>query len=140
MEEYAWLVPTITRLVDLLRYPDRANEFGSRKVTSRAARAALLVLMRGVTDDAPAPRLVPTIEGGLRFEWLEYWVDVVFVVEPDGSVKASVTVPGNVPQTNEATGVENSAAILDVGLSQLTAAVKNPPPRPSGPAAAVQKS
>lgn len=131
MEEHAWLVPTVTRLVDLLRYPDLANEFGSRKVTGRAARAALLVLMRGVTEDVPEPRLEPTPDGGLRFEWLGYWVDVVLVAQPDGAVKTSVTVLGSVPPTTDATGIENAAAILDVGLSQLVRILKAPPPAPS---------
>ena len=134
MEEHAWLVPTVTRMVDLLRYPDLANEFGSRKVTDRSARAALLVLMRGMPGNAPEPRLEPTPDGGLRFEWLGYWVDVVLVVGPDGAVKTTVTVLGNVPQTTDATGVENSAAIMEVGLSQLVGILKDPPPAPSGEA------
>ena len=126
MEEHAWLVPTVTRLFDLLRYPDLANEFGSRKVTDRAARAALLVLMRGMPGDAPEPRLEPTPDGGFRFEWLGYWVDVVLVVGPDGTANTTMTVLGGVPKTTDATGIENSAAILDAGLSQLVRIMKDP--------------
>lgn len=144
MEEHAWLVPTVTRMVDLLRYPDLANEFGSKKVTVRAARTSLLVLMRGVTGDAPEPRLEPTMDGGLRFEWLGYWVDVVLAVGPDGAAKTSVTVLGSVPQTTDATGIENAAAILDVGLAQLVRILKDPPPSPSreavSPAAATPEA
>lgn len=139
MEEHAWLVPTVTRLVDLLRYPDRANEFGSRKITVRAARAALLVLMKGVIEDAPPPRLEPTADGGLRFEWLEYWVDVVLLVGPNGDVKVTITIQGNSPQPTEMTEEKDAAALLEVGLSRLVGVVKDPPPRLSRTTAAVPK-
>lgn len=89
---HAWFVPTLDRLVSMMRYPDKENEFGSSKVSPDAVRQALSLLLRHMHQSTPEPRIEPTPDGGLRLEWMEYWVDCVLTISPDGgsSVKLSV--------------------------------------------------
>ena len=87
MEKHGWFGPTIERLVDIMRYPDKANEFGCLKVTPTVIRAATFSLCRSMGENAPAPRIVPTPGGGLILEWLEYWVDMGVEIDPSGALQ-----------------------------------------------------
>jgi hypothetical protein len=87
MERHGWFGPTIERLVDIMRYPDTANEFACRKVTSTVVRMATMHLCRSMGENSQAPRIVPRPDGGLILEWLEYWVDMVVEIDPSGSAQ-----------------------------------------------------
>jgi len=87
MERHGWFGPAIERLVDIMRYPDTANEFGCKKVIPTVVRAATMHLCRSMGENSQAPRIVPRPDGGLVLEWLEYWVDLVVEIDPSGSLQ-----------------------------------------------------
>lgn len=66
---YAWLQPTLERISDLLKIPDKHNCYGTPKVDATVALDALDFLSDHVGPDEVTPRITPTQEGGLRFEW-----------------------------------------------------------------------
>lgn len=68
MTHYAWLQPTLERIADLLKLPDCHNSYATPKVDVFAALEAVRFLTR-MPVDAVVPRVVPTIVGGLLFEW-----------------------------------------------------------------------
>lgn len=84
MEQYAWFRPTMERLMDMMRYPDKANEFGCSKVAESVVREAIRIVSRYMGEHTPAPRIVPTLEGGLILEFLEYWVDLTVEIKLSG--------------------------------------------------------
>lgn len=69
MTNYAWLQPTLERISDLLKMPDAHNCYGTAKVIPAVALLAIDFLSQHMAAEDPAPRVVPTLEGGLHFEW-----------------------------------------------------------------------
>lgn len=69
MTNCAWLQPTLERLSDLLKMPDKHNCYGTAKVDPVVVLLALDFLLEHVRAEDAAPRIVPTTEGGLHFEW-----------------------------------------------------------------------
>jgi hypothetical protein len=133
MEMYAWFVPTLERLVSVMNYPDKANEFASSKVTPAAARQALQLMLNHMGMELPAPRIEPTIDGGLRCEWHEYWVDCVLIVAPNGSPRVELSTNGGVPIDESAWGHDPAERLLERSfrmLGELLRAVSpsSPPP------------
>src|SRR4029077_3417909 len=110
MEKREWIGPTLERLADLLKYPDKANEFGSKKVTEETYQAALLFLTRNMGEKTPAPRIAPTLDGGLVIEILEYWVDLILNVAPGGAT--SVKLTGD-PEFFKSHGYEMENGVFD---------------------------
>jgi len=84
MERYGWVGSTMRRLLEIMQYPDRLNEFGSVRVTAVPVREVVGKLFQWMAEETLAPRIIPTSEGGLILEWMEYWVDLQVVVRSDG--------------------------------------------------------
>ena len=103
MEKREWMEPTMERLLEMTKYPDKANEFGCKKVTEETYQAALLFLMRHMGENTPAPIIMPTLEGGILIQMLGYWVDLVLEVKPGGAT--SVKLSGD-PAFFKANGYE----------------------------------
>lgn len=69
MTNYAWLQLTLERISDLLKMPDKHNCYGTPKVDATVALDALDFLSDHMGPEDVIPRITPTSEGGLRFEW-----------------------------------------------------------------------
>lgn len=123
MAQDEWRIPTIERLSAFMKYPDLGNEYLCLKVTPAAAATALRLLSAHMPPDLRAPRLVPSPEGGVYMDWLDYWVDCTLRVSANGTphirVEFKLTLPpiesGN-DDREEVVGV-----ILKVGLGALAA-------------------
>lgn len=84
MTHYAWLQPTLERIADLLKMPDRHNSYATPNVDLFAALAAVRFITR-MPVDAVTPTVIPTKAGGLLFEWsgaisackVEFWPGVI---------------------------------------------------------------
>lgn len=66
---YAWLQPTLERISDLLKLPDRHNSYGSAKVDPDVALNVLDFLSDHMGHEDPLPTIIPTAAGGLHLEW-----------------------------------------------------------------------
>lgn len=97
MEEQGWFGPTMERLDGIARYPDKANEWSSKKVTGEALAAARSLLCRHMGPESSPPRIQPTAAGGILMEWHEYWVDLTVTVDASGPFTAQLSVFGEPP-------------------------------------------
>lgn len=91
MESHAWFMPTIERLADMMRYPDVANEYGCKKVSPGTVREVLSLLLRHLTPEMPAPRIVPLKDGGLLVQFHEYWVDCEILAIPGATITVQLS-------------------------------------------------
>src|SRR5262249_9038864 len=66
-----WAAAVVKQLTQLLRLQDGWDGAGASAISPSAVILALYQLQRLLPDDAPAPAMVPTIEGGLQAEWHE---------------------------------------------------------------------
>jgi len=66
---YTWLQPTLERISDLLKLPDKHNCYGTARVAPQVAMIAVQFLLLHMHAEDAAPRITPTMEGGLHFEW-----------------------------------------------------------------------
>lgn len=66
---YEWLQPTLERISDLLKLPDKHNCYGTPRVDATVALDAMDFLSDHVGPEDETPRITPTAEGGLHFEW-----------------------------------------------------------------------
>lgn len=139
MEDNSPLARAMGRMAGIMAYPAKANEFGSQKVTAEAGRVAKELLLRHMTPESGEPRIVPSLDGGLRLEWHEYWVDLSVDVAPGGCVDARVAMPLGDPLTESAQGA-GSEELIARGFSLLEELRKNgPPPLPArAPGSAVR--
>lgn len=133
MEAHTWFVPTLERLMSILKYPDKANEFASAKVTTAAARQVLQLLLNHMRMEVPPPRLEPTLDGGLRCEWHEYWVDCVLIVMPDGDPRAELSINNGAPIDESACGQDPVERLLERSFLLLDELVRFGPPPPAQP-------
>lgn len=135
METHAWFVPTLERLMSVMNYPDKANEFASAKVTTAAARQVLQLLLNYMRTEVPPPRIEPTLDGGLRCEWHEYWVDCVLIVAPNGDPQAELSLNSGAPIDESASGHDPVERLLERSFRLLTELVRCGPPAAAQPAA-----
>lgn len=127
MGQNEWLLPTIERLHAFMRYPDVGNEYLCKKVTPAAALTALRLLCAHMPADLREPRLVPTKEGGLYLDWLDYWVDCILEISASGAPSVTVEVRSDPPSISQAapTPVPPST-LLKYGLERLVALQAEP--------------
>lgn len=121
MNRHGWFGATMERLMEIEKYPDYANEYGCRKVSMGVVRVATFHLCRWMGENMPAPRIVPTEEGGLFLEWLEYYVDLFMEVKPDGAM--SLSLYGR-PEFLKKHGVQEVTA-ANIALDQIFARAAN---------------
>src|SRR5262245_4198985 len=88
--ETAWFGLTIERLMEMMRMPPVANEYGCAQVTAATVREALGFLMENMPPDMPAPRIVPLVVGGLAIEFEEYWVSLTLLVPAGGTLTVNL--------------------------------------------------
>ena len=63
-------------MLSLLKLPENWNSYGARPVDVATARYATVLLMEIVGASSVLPVVVPTIEGGVQFEWHLKTVDL----------------------------------------------------------------
>lgn len=66
---YAWLQPTLERISDLLKLPDKHNCYGCAKVDPDVVLDVLDFLSDHMGSEDPLPTIIPTQAGGLHLEW-----------------------------------------------------------------------
>jgi hypothetical protein len=64
------------------------NSHGARQVSADAVAESIALLRDIVTDDLPEPAVVPTVDGGVQFEWHEQGIDLEIAVAPGGRGRA----------------------------------------------------
>lgn len=129
MEVHAWFIPTLERLVGVMNYPDKANEFASAKVTPTAAHQVIYLLTRHMPAYMRAPRIEPTAEGGLRCEWNEYWVDCSLLVSEHGFPQVHLLTHG-VSLSESASGFDEGPLLLEKAFRLIDELLRSGPPVP----------
>ena len=78
-----WMEPTLAAVLQLIKLPPNWDHRGARPVSSGVAKQGIGLLCRTVPFSAPDPDVVPTVAGGLQFEWHQHNVDIELEVQPD---------------------------------------------------------
>lgn len=90
---YDWVQPTLERISDLLRMPDRHNSYGTPKVDPGSAWMALKMVEGAGVSMLPVPTIHPTTDGGLGFTWYGPETECALTISPgsaDGVFKVNV--------------------------------------------------
>ena len=72
----SWLEAVLHKLQELLYLEADWNSYGAPPITFDAIRTALEVLGEVVPRRAPAPTIVPTVDGGVQLEWHRGGIDL----------------------------------------------------------------
>lgn len=86
----SWFPDLVAELNDVLDLPDGWAGEGSKAPTSDVALDALRVLHDLSAAPLPPPQLVPTVDGGIQFEWHTRGIDLELCVLPSGERDAYV--------------------------------------------------
>lgn len=78
----AWREPTVLGLEKILQLPEGWDSYGASRVQENVANSALHLLESTAGDNAPAPIVVPTSDGGVQFEWHVRGLDIELAVPP----------------------------------------------------------
>ena len=81
-----WLPGTLRSLAGLPWSTDSWGSVGSKGTDERAVSRILSVLLAILDDNAPAPSVVPTWEGGVQVEWHGKEFDLEIEAMPSGGV------------------------------------------------------
>jgi hypothetical protein len=79
----SWLEPTLDTVEGLLRLPKNWDHRGAREISLAVAKHSLVLLGMTAPFRLPAPDVVPTVTGGLQFEWHQHNLDIELEVEPN---------------------------------------------------------
>ena len=79
----SWVKPTIARLVDVQRLPENWDSYGSHPIKAELIKNALGVLGATMSQNIPAPAVVPLADGGLQLEWHRRQQDLEIVFSAD---------------------------------------------------------
>jgi hypothetical protein len=77
-----WFSEAERELMDLEQLPEDWNSYGGRPLDSYIVHAGLELLRSIVTDRTPRPTTVPTVAGGVQFEWHVGGIDLEIEVSP----------------------------------------------------------
>jgi hypothetical protein len=83
-----WLNTAASSLAAFVELPRNWNSYGARKISFATVRDALQLLARLWDLGLPAPRIVPTAQGGVQFEWDVAGVELELELEPGGGMLA----------------------------------------------------
>ena len=72
----AWYAPTLASAAALLQLPDNWDRHGAQRVKPVIVQAAMTLLNGIMQDDTPPPSVVPTVRGGIQFEWHMRGIDL----------------------------------------------------------------
>lgn len=86
--EPLWLPSVLRRMRDIGALSHDWDGEGAKPPTDAALSAALSVLGRFMVRDAATPAVVPTLEGGIQFEWHDAGWDVQVEIDPSGAADA----------------------------------------------------
>lgn len=81
-EEPRWRERTVLGLAKILGLSAGWDSYGAPRIQTRAVNLALHLLESAARDDAPAPIVVPTSDGGVQLEWHAWGLDVELEVPP----------------------------------------------------------
>jgi hypothetical protein len=112
---YDWVQPTLERVADILKMPDRNNTFGTPKVDPKLAWEAVNFFWPAVSPYTPAPRVQPNKRGGIEFIWSSREVEVLVAVNPNE--RPTVNLGGTV--ANRPGIYATPLQILEAGLRQI---------------------
>lgn len=76
-----WLDQTTTKLYAILGLDDNWDSYGSKRISSRVADAAIGLLYNIMQANTPAPQVVPSANGSIQLEWHLVGVDLDIEVE-----------------------------------------------------------
>jgi len=83
-----WLEAARTRLQTFTHLPQNWDSYGSQPLSWATARHAAQLLSQLGGFGLPAPRLVPTAQGGVQFEWDVGGIQLELELEPGGGMLA----------------------------------------------------
>lgn len=79
----SWITPALRTFNRLLNLPAGWDSYGANRIEIGSIEQALQILDRLMTENTPAPSIVPTADGGVQLEWHTHTVDLEIVVSPD---------------------------------------------------------
>ncbi len=80
----AWVKSVLEAIVPLFRLERNWDSYGAVPVDPKIVKSALEILLSVTDYDSPAPSVVPTVSGGLQFEWHIGGIDLEIVVSGPG--------------------------------------------------------
>ena len=83
-EEPAWAAPIITALGETLALPANWDSYAACRVDLNTVEKAFQALCSTMRSDALPPTVVPTVHGGVQFEWHARGVDLEIEFSPMG--------------------------------------------------------
>lgn len=76
----------ILKIIDLLKFKENWDSFGAKKIDQMIGVSALEFLLSRRPKFSPLPSIVPTVEGGLQFEWHQNGVDFELTFSGDNEI------------------------------------------------------
>jgi hypothetical protein len=110
-----WVIPVVSRLVELMRLPDNWDSYGAKPIDATTVRYFLEALIGLMRTNTPAPDVVPSPEGHLQAEWHLRGIDLE--VEMISASRISVAF-------RDSRGLPAWSDELRTDLSKLTQAIK----------------
>ena len=83
-----WVAQAVGELNELLALPSGWDTYGAPPVSYDAADLGLRVLTSVIRPQSRMPRIGPTAEGGVSFEWYKNGVELLMEVTPSRQVTA----------------------------------------------------
>ena len=84
-----WWESAFQRISALLELPENWDSYGARRIDRNLAYDAVSILQDVAHPDIPEPSIVPTVRGGIQFEWHSNNIDLEFEVVAPTSIIAS---------------------------------------------------
>ena len=75
-----WVKPVLQSLVPLFRLERNWDSYGALPLNEKTVKSALEVLFSVMNYISPAPSVVPTVTGGLQFEWHTGGIDLEIAI------------------------------------------------------------
>jgi len=85
-----WIVPLVTEICELGFLQENWDSYGASPISLLNAAFALNVLLEVLTEDTPAPSIVPTCGGGVQAEWHTGGIDLEIEFESPRSMHLSI--------------------------------------------------
>jgi len=83
--EPAWVEPTLNSLGESLALPVNWDSYGARSVDPKSVASAGETLCLVMESDTIPPTVVPTVHGGVQFEWHTRGIDLEIEISPLGA-------------------------------------------------------
>lgn len=83
-----WVVPTLTALKRLLSMPHNWDFYGARSIDPASVRTVIELAYELMSDNTPAPSVVPTCGGGVQLEWHIRGIDLEIEIRSPSRISA----------------------------------------------------